>query len=71
MRVFEKHSIFQNLKNLILDEIPYHVRLDERQLQRSDQPLLPVNVIRAAIVNGVMHRALSYRAFVSLHVLVL
>ena len=43
------------LENVILDEMPYHFRLEEGQLQRSDQPLLPQKVIREAIVNALMH----------------
>lgn len=51
--------LIPKLENVILDEMPYHFRLDEGQLQRSDQPLLPQKVIRESIVNAVMHRDYS------------
>jgi ATP-dependent DNA helicase RecG len=51
--------LIYKLENVILDEMPYHFRLEEGNLQRSDQPLLPQKVIREAIVNAVMHRDYS------------
>lgn len=51
--------LITKLESVILDEMPYHFRLEEGNLQRSDQPLLPQKVIREAIVNAVMHRDYS------------
>lgn len=49
-------KLISKLESVILDEMPYHFRLEEGNLQRSDQPLLPQKVIREAIVNAIMHR---------------
>ncbi|MBY0544999.1 MAG: putative DNA binding domain-containing protein [Gammaproteobacteria bacterium] len=48
--------LITKLESAILDDMPHHFRLEEGQIQRSDQPLLPQKVIREAIVNSVMHR---------------
>lgn len=45
--------------NAVSDELPQSFSLPEGALARSDEPALPLRVIREAIVNAVMHR--SYR----------
>jgi ATP-dependent DNA helicase RecG len=43
----------------VLDDLPKSFHLPEGALERRDVPLLPLNVVREAIVNAAMHR--SYR----------
>ena len=43
----------------VVDDMPVSFDLPEGQVTRSDEPLLPVRVLREALVNAVMHR--SYR----------
>ncbi len=43
----------------VLDDLPKSFGLEEGDLQRHDTPLIPLRVIREAIVNAMMHR--SYR----------
>ncbi|MES2832417.1 MAG: ATP-binding protein [Pseudomonadota bacterium] len=44
----------------ILDDLPKSFGLDEGALQRQDKPVIPLRVIREAVVNALMHR--SYRS---------
>lgn len=47
--------LIPRLENAITDDLPKHFRLNNGDLQRSDEPLLPYKVIREAVVNAVMH----------------
>lgn len=51
----------------ILDDLPKSFGMDEGGLQRRDTPLVPVRVIREAVVNAVMHR--SYRSSAPIQIL--
>jgi ATP-dependent DNA helicase RecG len=44
----------------VLDDLPRSFGLDEGALQRQDKPVIPLRVIREALVNALMHR--SYRS---------
>ncbi len=44
----------------VLDDLPKRFGLDEGELQRQDKPVIPLRVIREALVNALMHR--SYRS---------
>lgn len=44
----------------ILDDLPKAFGLEEGALQRQDRPVIPLRVIREAVVNALMHR--SYRS---------
>ncbi|MDS4026945.1 MAG: ATP-binding protein [Candidatus Contendobacter sp.] len=44
----------------VLDDLPKHFGLKEGELQRQDKPVIPLRVIREALVNALMHR--SYRS---------
>jgi ATP-dependent DNA helicase RecG len=44
----------------VVDDLPKGFRLAEGELQRQDKPVIPLRVIREAVVNALMHR--SYRS---------
>lgn len=44
----------------VLDDLPKSFGLSEGELQRQDKPVIPLRVIREALVNSLMHR--SYRS---------
>ncbi|HET6718685.1 MAG TPA: ATP-binding protein [Rhodocyclaceae bacterium] len=44
----------------VLDDLPMRFGLSEGELQRQDKPVIPLRVIREALVNALMHR--SYRS---------
>jgi ATP-dependent DNA helicase RecG len=44
----------------VLDDLPKSFGLEEGELQRQDKPVIPLRVIREALVNALMHR--SYRS---------
>lgn len=44
----------------VLDDLPMSFGLSEGDLQRQDKPVIPLRVIREALVNALMHR--SYRS---------
>lgn len=44
----------------VLDDLPKSFGLTEGELQRQDKPVIPLRVIREALVNALMHR--SYRS---------
>ncbi len=44
----------------VLDDLPKSFGLSEGELQRQDKPVIPLRVIREALVNALMHR--SYRS---------
>lgn len=45
----------------VLDDLPKSFGLEEGELQRQDKPVIPLRVIREALVNALMHR--SYRSY--------
>lgn len=58
-----RDSLFRLIRRAqaaVLDDLPKHFGLKEGELQRQDKPLIPLRVIREALVNALMHR--SYRS---------
>jgi ATP-dependent DNA helicase RecG len=58
-----RDSLFRLIRRAqaaVLDDLPKSFGLDEGELQRQDKPVIPLRVIREALVNALMHR--SYRS---------
>lgn len=58
-----RDSLFRLIRRAqaaVLDDLPKSFGLDEGALQRQDKPVIPLRVIREALVNALMHR--SYRS---------
>lgn len=54
-----RDSLFRLIRRAsaaVMDDLPKVFRLPEGELQRQEQSLLPLRVVREAIVNAVMHR---------------
>lgn len=50
-------SLVSRIMSTILDDLPKTFRVDDRSGMRVDTPIIPVRVIREAVVNAVMHRS--------------
>lgn len=58
-----RDSLFRLIRRAqaaVLDDLPKSFGLSEGELQRQDKPVIPLRVIREALVNALMHR--SYRS---------
>jgi len=53
-------------QSALVDDLPKGFSLPEGSLQRTDEPLIPLRVLREAIVNAVMHR--DYRKNSAIHI---
>ena len=52
-------TIIRRAQSAVLDDLPKAFALPEQSTQREERPLIPVRIIREALVNAVMHR--NYR----------
>lgn len=52
-------SVIRRAQAAVLDDLPKAFSLPEQSAQREERPLIPVRIIREALVNAVMHR--NYR----------
>ncbi len=60
-------SLLRRAQAAILDDLPKSFGLEEGQLQRSDQPAIPLRALREALVNALMHR--NYRVHAPVQVI--
>ena len=60
-------SLLRRAQAAILDDLPKSFGLEEGQLQRTDQPVIPLRALREALVNALMHR--SYRVHAPVQVI--
>ncbi|MDO5691593.1 MAG: ATP-binding protein [Pseudomonadota bacterium] len=60
-------SLLRRAQAAVLDDLPKSFGLEEGQLQRQDQPVIPLRALREVLVNALMHR--SYRVHAPVQVI--